>query len=302
LELLRATREAVGLAPNSYWFLRDLGMHAIDANRPREAVEALTRIPYDWTAGGTARASTPFYLLCFAHHMLGEYEAQLRVAAESQEHFPDRMVFYGLQANALAAMGRFEELDHIVEESSTISVRGSSWGFSHTFSARELRAHGFRERSIELASRVVEWYRDRPDEIQRFPWRYAAALNAAERWHEACEVAKQLARDEPELVQHLGLVGVLEARLGHADEARRIAVELVVSDGELSTAERLSRSERSYWRACITAQLGQLDEATRLLQRAASEGGPFSDEVHRDINLEPLWEHPRFQELIRPKG
>jgi len=304
LEALRATREAVGLAPNSYWFLRNLGRDAIAANRPREAAEALSRIPYGWTAGGTAFASSPFFYLCFAHHMLGDYEAQLRVAAESHEHFPDRMVFYGLQAGALAVMGRFEEMDRIVEESLTVSVRGSTWGFSHTFTARELRAHGFRERSLELAERVVEWYRERPDEIHRSPFGpaggYAAALNVAERWHEAREVAEQLAQDSPENPEYLGLLGVLEARIGRNDEARKIATGLLSSEDELSIVER--SYERSYWRACISAQLGQLDEAMRLLERALSEGGRFDDEPHRDINLEPLWDYPPFQELIRPKG
>ena len=300
MEALRSMREAVGLAPNSHWLLRGLGGWAIAVNRPREAVKALSRIPYEWPTGGTAFASVPHYQLCFALHMIGDYEAQLRVAAESHEHFPDRMVFYGLQGNALAAMGRFDELDHIVEESLTISVRGSSWGFSQTFTARELRAHGFRERSLELAERVVEWYRERADEIHRSPlgpaWGYVAALNVAERWHEAREVAEQLTRDRPDDVQCLGLLGVLEARIGNEDGARRIAEQLLASQGQHSLAER------TFWRACITAQLGQLDEAVQLLQRAFSEGHLFSDEIHRDINLDPLWDYPPFQKLIEPKG
>jgi tetratricopeptide (TPR) repeat protein len=296
LEALRATREAVALAPDSHWFLLHLGREAIAVNRPREAVEALSRIPYDWTSGGTAFASAPFYELCFAYHMLGDYEAQLRVAADSVEHFPDRMVFYGLQCNALAAMGRFEEMDDIIEESLTISVRGSTWGSSQTFTARELRAHGHRERSLELAERIVEWYRERPDEIREFQWWYAATLNVAERWDEAREVVERLARDDPERVRHPGLLGVLEARIGRTDEARRIAEQLLDSGNEYS------RADRAYWRGCIAAQLGQLDEAMGLTQLSASEGGVYGDEVHRDINLEPLWDHPAFQELIRPKG
>ena len=127
-------------------------------------------------------------------------------------------------------------------------------------------------------------------------WRYVAALNVAERWHEAREVAAELAQDRPDEVQCLGLLGVLEARIGNEDGARRIAKQLLTWQG------RHSPGEPSYWRACIAAQLGQRDGAMRLLQQAASQGLEFSSEPHRDINLEPLWDHPPFKELIAPKG
>jgi hypothetical protein len=39
-----------------------------------------------------------------------------------------------------------------------------------------------------------------------------------------------------------------------------------------------------------------------LLQRAFSEGLRFSDVFRRDINVEPPWGHPPFQDLIEPKG
>jgi tetratricopeptide (TPR) repeat protein/TolB-like protein len=296
LDVLSALRETVSLAPNAYLALSQLGSVAKDANRPREAVEALSRIPYDWTSGSASLASRPFAHLGLAYHMLGDYEAQRRVAAESLEHFPDAMVFYGLQTDALAAMGRFEELTRLVNQSLTIPARRSTAGDSHAFTARELRAHGYREQSLEIAGLVVDWYRERPEQIRRYPWRFVPALNVAERWHEALEITERLAQERPGYVHNLGLLGVLEARVGNTDEASRIAKELLTSDDEHSLAER------SYWRACIAAQLGQLDEAVRLLRRAFSEGHPFSDEFHRDINLEPLWGHPPFQELIRPKG
>jgi len=297
LDGLRALREAAALAPNAYYARNHLGMVAIATNRPREAVEALRDIPYDWTSAATGHAQRPFVNLCFAYHMLGDDEAVLRLAAESLEHFPDALVFYGLQANVLGVMGRFEEMNRILEES--LAVRHhtrTSAGVSFHYTARELRAHGYREQSLDVAERSVKWFRERPDEIRREPLFYIAALNAAERWHEARDFADRLVQERPGVVQHLGLLGVLGARIGRTDEARRIAAELHASKDEHSLAER------TYWRACIAAQLGQLEEAVRLLQRASSEGGWFSDEVHRDINLEPLWDYPPFQDLIEPKG
>jgi serine/threonine protein kinase/tetratricopeptide (TPR) repeat protein len=303
LDVLSALREAARLAPNAYLARNWAGAAAIFNNRPHEAVEVLKTIPFDWTSGAAAHVQRPFVNLCFAYHMLGDDESMFRLAADSLEHFPDAMVFYGLQANALGVMGRFDEMDDILERSLAIRWHTrTSAGISHTYTARELRAHGYPEQSLDLAERAARWFRDRPDEIQEFPWEYAAALNVAERWEEARELAEQLARDRPDSVRYLGLLGVLEARVGHADEARRIDEELLTSRDEDPCAERHILPKRTFWRACIAAQLGQLDEAVRLLQRGFSEGLEFSDEFHRDINLEPLWDHPPFQELIRPKG
>ncbi len=303
LDVLSALREAVELAPTSYWTRNKMGEWAISNNRPREAVEVLSGIPFDWTSGIAALVQRPFVNLCFAYHLLGDDEAVLRLAAESLEHFPDAMVFYGLQANVLGVMGRFEEMNRIVEESLAIRHHTrTSAGVSFHYTARELRAHGYREQSLALAERSVEWYRERPDEIQREPWFYLAALNVAERWHDARDVAGQKARENPDDVQYFGLLGVLEARIGNTDGARRIAEKLLTSEEADPIAERLIRPERTYWRACIAAQLGERDEAMRLLQRSFAEGLRFSDEFHRDINLETLWSYPPFQELIAAKG
>jgi tetratricopeptide (TPR) repeat protein len=297
LEALSALREAVDLAPNTFWIRNQAGMWAIHNNRPVEAVEVLGGIPFDWTSGHPGFVQRPFVNLCFAHHMLGNDEAVLRLAVESLEHFPDAMIFYGLQANVLGVMGRFEEMNGILEASLSIRHHSrTSAGVSFPYTARELRAHGYHEQSLDVAERAVEWFRERPDEIQRESWFYVAALNAAERWQEARDFAERAVHEEPSAVRFVGLLGVLEARIGRTDEARQIAAEL-----QLPGDDRL-RSERTYWRACIAAQLGRLDEAVSLLQRAFSEGHRFSDEFHRDINLEPLWDYPPFQELIEPKG
>jgi DNA-binding winged helix-turn-helix (wHTH) protein/tetratricopeptide (TPR) repeat protein len=297
LEVLSSLREAVDLAENTYWTRNEAAKWAIRTNHPREAVELLSGIPVDWTSGHAVVVHRPFVNLCFAHHMLGADEAALRLAKESAEHFPDSMIFYGLQANILGVMGRFEEMNGIIEES--FSVRHhtrTSAGVSLGYTARELRAHGYHEHSLDVAERAVEWFRERPDQIRGDPWFYAAALNAAERWHEARDFTAGMVDGDPSFVRYSGLLGVLEARTGRANEARRIAAELrACKDGR-------SRAECAFWRACINAQLGQLDEAMNLLQRSFAEGLPFSDEFHRDINLEPLWDHPPFRELIRPKG
>jgi hypothetical protein len=57
-----------------------------------------------------------------------------------------------------------------------------------------------------------------------------------------------------------------------------------------------------FWRACIVAQLGERERAVERLRQGYSEGFAHSRELHCDIDLELLWDHPPFQELIAPKG
>jgi hypothetical protein len=62
------------------------------------------------------------------------------------------------------------------------------------------------------------------------------------------------------------------------------------------------QAQVTLWRARITALLGDKDGAMTLLRQAVSQGTRFGVRIHRDINFEPLWDYPPFQELVRPKG
>ena len=93
-----------------------------------------------------------------------------------------------------------------------------------------------------------------------------------------------------------GSLGVIAARVGDHDEARRI-----FDDFPLTDSPSAPRS-RSYWRACIASYLGEKDRAVELLKEAYAGGRGYNVDDHIDIDLEPLWDYPPFQELIKPKG
>ena len=94
----------------------------------------------------------------------------------------------------------------------------------------------------------------------------------------------------------LGRVGALAARLGQHDEALEMDDRLQHFDSSCPAGHRI------YQRACIASQLGDRDEAIRLLREAISNGYWFYWGMHADIHLEPLWHDPEFVELIEPKG
>ena len=49
-------------------------------------------------------------------------------------------------------------------------------------------------------------------------------------------------------------------------------------------------------------QLGQHEKAFGLLREAVENGGGNYRSILFDMNLEPLWDYPPFQEWFRPKG
>ena len=55
-------------------------------------------------------------------------------------------------------------------------------------------------------------------------------------------------------------------------------------------------------RACIPAHPGENNRSVALLQDAFAEGEEFAWGIHRDIDPEPLWGCPPFEELMKLKG
>jgi pentatricopeptide repeat protein len=93
-----------------------------------------------------------------------------------------------------------------------------------------------------------------------------------------------------------GALGVIAARTGDHDEAWRIFNDFP------DRGHRINPSRRCYWRACIAANLGEKDMAVELLKEAYVNGFGESLILHIDVDLQPLWDYPPFQEVIEPKG
>ena len=151
--------------------------------------------------------------------------------------------------------------------------------------------------ALQTPNRGIEWYRGRPPDIRkRLREEQAMAFAWAGRWNDVSSMVATLAREDPANVDYMGWLGVLAARRGDAAEARRVA-------GRLRALGRpYTFGSDTYWRACIAAQLGEKQQAVELLQQAFTEGYWFQTQLHRTIDLEPLWDYPAFKELLRPKG
>jgi hypothetical protein len=56
------------------------------------------------------------------------------------------------------------------------------------------------------------------------------------------------------------------------------------------------------WRARIASLLGDEAAAVALLREALAQGREYGPGLHAELDFQPLWDFPPYQELMRPKG
>jgi tetratricopeptide (TPR) repeat protein len=296
-------RHMIELWPQSVEARWNLGACSNWLNRPREAVEVLEPIVFSIDRN---RYATPWSLLVMTNslHMLGDYERELEYADLGLEKFPNVAGLHVAKARALAAMGLAVEAKEVIDACFPVKLRESGWNLGQlmTRTAGELRAHGHRRASDDMAARAVAWWGNMVSELgteKRDPEDLigqSRALFIAGRWDEAREPLEELRERGADPIRTAGPLGVIAARLGNHEEARRIFEELPDPGGKWGAWDR------SYWRAAIAAQLGEQDRAVALLVEAFSQGMRYYVTFHIDPMFEPLWDYPPFQELIEPKG
>jgi len=300
-EALRFAREAEKLAPNNTVINYLVGLYASRINHPRETVEVYAKMdtldpkvlygrPYSsWRTG----------VLADAHHMLGDYKKELKVIKIGEKYYPKRLWFRAAEARALAALGKINELKRVIEECLSRESTGGTPGDVMLEAAEELYAHGRRDASREIYARTIEWYGSRPEDekkTENYRISLAIALYFGGQWEEARKIFETLAADRPDNVDYQGYLGTLAARRGDREGAMKISEELGKID------RRFLFGHDTYWRACIAALLGEKDRAVAFLEESFRQGRSYGVSLHRDINLEPLWDYPPFLELLRPKG
>jgi DNA-binding SARP family transcriptional activator/TolB-like protein len=282
----------------------DRAIAAFQANRPAETVETLEG------ASDYARAVGDFgyygievsywVFLANAHHLLGAYQEELEVVRLGRDRYPDEVVLAALEMRALAALGRIDELQRVIDSSLRLPRLRVPWlGGGIWRAAGELRAHGNLEASRAVANRAVDWYLALPpQEAARLGARngHAKSYYVAERWEESEAAFLAMAEERPDIRDVVGFLGVLAARRGDREEALRRSARVV------QIGSPYEHGRGIYWQACIAAQLGDHERGISLLLEAYSQGRAMGVGLHSDMDLEPLHDDPRYQELVRPKG
>jgi tetratricopeptide (TPR) repeat protein len=298
---MTASRRMLELAPQLSWPRWYVALTACALNHPREAIEALEPIVLSVVPSHYYTARMPVGRMADAQHMAGDYERELEYARLGRERFPGTARFLWSSSRALAAKGETEAVNEVIEDFLLAQMRRDTTpGEFMLRTAQELKAHGQPVESDAVAGRAVEWFEEhRSDVSYQRPARYQHALALAFAGHPKEARDLLLALAEPtEATAPIDIqanLGICAALLGDREEALRVA-------DTLPAADEFEATNRKYWRACIAAHLGEKDRAVQLLTEAFSMGLRYGVDVHSDFGLEPLWDYPPFQELIRPKG
>ena len=159
---LRAVRDLAALSLGSMWEYQH-GLDAREANRPRETVEALDRLEPErgWLA------EWPFYWgqLSEALHMLGDHRRELRESRRAREAYPAHLGVVDYELRALAALGRVDEMNALLDECLTLPPSpGLSYVMRPVLAASELRAHGYFEAYEASIARALAWFEAHPVE------------------------------------------------------------------------------------------------------------------------------------------
>ena len=309
-DALVAERELVRLFPSRADHRVFVDEFALRTNRPREAVEHLTR-PLPWGTGRRARQRLVF--LCRAYHLLGEYAHELDAAREAIALSPNAQVPRWHEAGALVALGRIAEAEQRVRAVLPTATNPVLAATAFYYGASELLAHGHGAEAARLAAEGVAWVSSQIPEKDRQAQNTVIALPdllcIAGRFREAqvlldaAVLPRRKTYEASGRWDHAGLLArraIVAVKLGDEAAARRDAEELARIE------KPYTLGDISFCRGVVAAHLGQKDGAVALLRRSVAEGyeatWPYAIWFHQFHGLAPLRGYPPFEELLRPKG
>jgi tetratricopeptide (TPR) repeat protein len=241
-------------------------------------------------------------------HMRGEYDRELQEAqmglAEMRSTASEPAIadLLGFEVRALAALGRLEDLRRALDEMHTL--RDTSEVFASV--TRELRWHGHAA-AADVIGRVAEqWYRDA---LTRSSDRHVRLLLAQtlfylERWNDARAVFDSLAaetlpaaftsergRRSGDLIP-FAYIGIDDARRGDTSAANTSIARL----GQFNNAYGLG--EPSYYKALISAEVGQCDRAMAFLRESITRGNSVFDGLQLEaLEFKRIERCTAFQDL-----
>jgi len=325
-------RKVVEIAPNSEWQAW-LAVMARSINRPREALELLSRV--DPERGWIKDWWRYWGWLAGARHDVGDHEGELRDISRgrrvwSQHHTPKEVVFDQIELYALAALGRTEELELTLDRflDGWLNVDSETSPAYPVFFAEtiivELRVHGHEEATDAVLTRVLSYFdalsREEQDNLNARQW-LAGLLFAAERWGEARSLYEKLLPDLSgpgalevssrgaglQKQRAHGRLGVMAARRGDREEAMRYYRWLEENDRSFDEraaddVDKRFRGVGPLWQAEIMAHLGERKRAVALLREGFALGYGHAYWLRLRGRYRPLHGYPPFEELLRPKG
>lgn len=309
----RARWEAVraaltGDAPEAYAAMRRLaevgpgsrapynvGLLALSMNRPLDALDALLGADPDH---GELRGWAQYWTqLAHAHHLVGDFEAEARAAAEMRRRYPERRVALVLEVRARSAQGDLAEVDRLLDLAETMSP-DTYWsaGAAAVVGAEAARAHG-QEGWEALLSRAERWLEAQralqPDDTRYLYWLASVDFDSR-RWEQARDRFGELRRRVPSSATYRGMYALAAAHAGDVDDAEAALREPFEDDPGAYAA----------YRARLAALGGDADATATLLGRAFERGVSGWPWVHESgfDDFAPVASDPRISMLLSLDG
>jgi len=126
-------------------------------------------------------------------------------------------------------------------------------------------------------------------------WVMARILYYLEDWEGSQQVFEKLHSENPGSIGVLGFLGSLDARRGYLEKAKEIIEELK----NIKRPYLLGLD--TYWRARITALLGDKELAVELIRDSLVQGRTYGI-LYWNMDFESLEDFPPFMELKKPRG
>jgi len=298
-----STEALLRLTPKSQFIKYLRGIMLRWVNRPAAADSAFRELDPE---SGELRGRIYFPIHhATALHMLGEYQRELAVVQAAQTQYAGRLLLAFDRVRPLIALGRFDEMNRLIDEAYTLSpdVRGSG-AMAGSRAMYELRWHGHADSADALGARLLAQLVTRPQpgaSADALVHDRGELLLAAHRWSELLALTDSLAVGYPDNVLRLRNRGVALAMLGRRAEAEAIDQAL-----ERSTRPIVPADGCGFWAVCRRAARAQIAAALGDKARAMGLIDPWSFrtnyEAHFELLGELLKDYPPFQALIKPKG
>jgi len=296
-KVLQFLQEAKKSAPSEIAIDLLIGIEALRNNNPRKTIGTYEKMELPEDIYSYESGELKFEILAEANHLLENFQRELELAREGQNLYPDRLGLHIVEIRAVAALGRTQEIQKVIDRSLTMPPQEVTPADVMLEAALELRAHGYMDEAERVADMAVNWYQDRLSEkaSQKQRAQLAFTLYVTNQWEKAENVYEGLAEENPDCVEYKGFLGRLAARMKKREEALKISEEL----------QKVNYSflfgYHTYCRACIESLLGEFEQAVELLKEAFAQGHAYGVYLHREMDLEPLRNYPPFQELVWPK-
>jgi hypothetical protein len=278
-----ALREAVRLSPGS----RAAYSFAVIALETDYAPDALTALRSLEPDRGAMRGWSSYWTqLTHALHLTGDHDGELAAARALRAAYPDRRVGVVLEARALAAAGRTEELEALMEAVSALPPTVYwSQGAAMVVAGEELRAHGFAAAGERWLARGDAWLLAQhtltPDDRGHRYWLASARYDRG-RWADAYQLFAALSREQPARLDYRGMTALAARRAG-----------VPGADALLGTGPQHERGTHAAFRARLAALRGDHALAAAMLADAVRAGVDGLPWLHASAyaELAPLAAH-----------